>query len=63
MGDLIEFPTGRKMTGSAEPTTAEDIQTDLVTLIARAATACLDALAATSPDDPHPRHPSQGPPA
>ena len=57
MGELIEFPTGRKMSGSAEPTTAEDMQSNLVTLIARAASACLEALAATTPDAP------DGPPA
>ena len=63
MGELIEFPTGRKMSGSAEPTSAEDMQSNLATLIARAASACLEALAATTPDAPDPRHPSQGPPA
>lgn len=63
MGELIEFPTGRIITGSAEPTAADEMQADLVTLMARAASACLEALRVASPEVPNPHHPSNLPPA
>ena len=57
MGELIEFPTGRIITGPPEP---EGVQDDLVTLVARAASACLEALRVASPEA---LHPSNLPPA
>jgi len=60
VGQLIEFPSGRIITGPPEP---EVMQDPLFTLVARVASACFDALAATTPDAPDPRPPFQGPTA
>lgn len=66
MGEIIEFPTGKRLSGSpapdanpAEPST--EPQVILATLVSQVTGACLDALTAAAGKGPDPRHPSQGP--